>query len=99
MSAINDSALSQSGEQSMKTWKKTIGPILLAMAGVLLVFAGLEELVIDGGPLHPAWISFGFLYFVLALVFFARGRKSGGGTGPPNAGRAVESGGSGREAR
>ena len=69
----------------MKTWKKTLPPILFAIAGVAFLFAGLEERVIDGGPLHYTWLILAFVYFVLAFVFFDRGRKSGGGTGPPNA--------------
>jgi hypothetical protein len=69
----------------MKGWKETLPPIGFAIAGVAFLFAGLEERVIDGGPLHYTWLSLAFLYFVLAFVFFARGRKSGGGTGPPNA--------------
>jgi hypothetical protein len=56
-----------------------------AIGGVAFLFAGLEERVIDGGPLHYTWLCLAFLYFVLAFVFFARGRKSGGGAGSPNA--------------
>lgn len=81
----------------MKVWKKTLVSILLAMAGALFLFAGLEERAIDGGPLHAAWISLGFLYFALTFLFIARGRKSGGGTGPPNDLRAGEPGQGGRE--
>jgi len=69
----------------MKVWKKTLLSIGFAIAGVAFLFAGLEERVIDGGPLHYTWLSLAFLYFVLAFVFFARDWKSGGGTGPPNA--------------
>ena len=69
----------------MKGRKKTLLPIGFAIAGVLFLFAGLEERVIDGGPLHYTWLCLAFLYFVLAFVFFARGRKSGGGAGSPNA--------------
>jgi hypothetical protein len=47
--------------------------------------AGLEELVIDGGPLHYTWLSLAFTFFALAVLFFAIGPKSGGGAGPPNA--------------
>ena len=69
----------------MKDGKKTLPAILFAIAGVAFLFAGLEERVIDGGPLHYPWFGFAITYFALAVVFFARGRKSGGGTGPPNA--------------
>ena len=69
----------------MKDPKKTLPSIVMAIAGMCFLFAGLEERVIDGGPLHYTWISLAFMFFVLAFVFFARGRKSGGGTGPPNA--------------
>ena len=69
----------------MKGWKKTLPPILFAIAGVAFLCAGLEERVIDGGPLHYPWLSLAFTFFVVAFVSFPRGRKSGGGTGPPNA--------------
>jgi hypothetical protein len=39
----------------------------------------LEERVIDGGPLHYTWLSLAMMFFPLAVVFFARGWKSGGG--------------------
>jgi hypothetical protein len=68
----------------MKTWKKTLPPILFAISGVAFLFAALEERVIDGGPLHYTWLSFAITFFALAVLFFAIGRKSGGGTGPPN---------------
>jgi hypothetical protein len=85
MSAINDATLSSSGAQSMKVWKKTLPAILFAIAGVGFLFAGLEERVIDGGPLHYTWIALGFTNFALAVLFFAIGRKFGGEAGPPNA--------------
>jgi len=69
----------------MKNWKKTVPAILFAIAGVVFLFAGLEERVIDGGPVRFNWLSLSFLYFAVGFVFFARGRKSGGGTKPPNA--------------
>ena len=69
----------------MKVWKKTVLPIGFAIAGVGFLFTGLEERVIDGGPLHYPWLGTAFMFFALAVLFFAIGRKSGGGTGPPNA--------------
>ena len=69
----------------MKDWKKTLPPIGFAIGGVAFLIAALEERVIDGGPLHYTWLSLAIMFFALAVVFFARGRKSGGGAGPPNA--------------
>ena len=69
----------------MKVWKKPLQPILFAIPCVLFLIAALEERVIDGGPIHYTWLSMAFLFFVVAFVSFVRGRKSGGGTGPPNA--------------
>ncbi len=69
----------------MKAWKKTFPSIGFAIAAVAFLFAGLEERVIAGGRLRYPMLSLAFLYFVLAFVFFDRGRKSGGETGPPNA--------------
>ena len=69
----------------MTVRNKTLPPILFAIAGVAFLFAGLEERVIDGGPLHYTWLTFAFTYFALAVLFFTLGRKSGGGDGPPNA--------------
>ncbi len=69
----------------MNVWKKTLAPILFAVAGVAFLFAALEERVIDGGPIHYPWLGLAILYFALAVLFFARGRKSGGDSGPPKA--------------
>lgn len=69
----------------MNGWKKTFPPIGFAIAGLCFLFAGLEERVIDVGRIRYPMLSLAFLYLVLAAVFFDRGRKSGGGTGPPNA--------------
>ena len=66
----------------MKVWKKILQPILFAIAGVAFLIAGLEERVIDRGPLHYTGLSFAIMFFAIAVLFF---RKSGGGTGPPNA--------------
>jgi hypothetical protein len=85
MSTINDAGLSLSGAQSMKVRKNILLPIGFAIGGVGFLFAGLEERVIDGGPLHYTWLSLAFMFFALAFAFFAGGWKSGGGTGPPNA--------------
>jgi hypothetical protein len=69
----------------MGGWKKTLPPILFAVAGVAFLFAALEERVIDGGPIHYTWLSMAFSFFAIAVLFFIIFRKSGGGTGPPNA--------------
>ena len=47
----------------------------------------------------PNALSLAIMFFALAVVFFARGRKSGGGAGPPNAWRAGEPGRGGRDER
>ena len=80
----------------MKDWKKTLPPIGFAIGGVAFLIAALEERVIDGGPLHYTWLCMAFMFFTVA---FAIGRKSGGGTGLPNARRAGEPGRGGREER
>jgi hypothetical protein len=41
--------------------------------------------VIDGGPLNYTHLSFATMFFAMAVLFFAIGRKSGGGSGPPSA--------------
>jgi hypothetical protein len=69
----------------MKGWKRTLILIGFAITGVLFLFAALEERVIDGGPIHYTWLGIAMPYFALAVVFFARGRRFGGGDGPPNA--------------
>jgi hypothetical protein len=82
----------------MKVSKKTLPVIGIAIAGVAFLIVALEEWVIDGRPLKYTWLSLAFMFFALA-VSFAMGRKSGGGTGPPNALRAAEPGRGGQEER
>jgi hypothetical protein len=69
----------------MKTWKKTLLLIGFAITVVLFLFAALEERVIDGGPIHYTWLGMAFMFFAVAVAVVARGRKSDGGAGPPNA--------------
>jgi hypothetical protein len=69
----------------VKVWKKTLLSIGFAISGAAFLIAALEERVIDGGPLHYPWLGLAIMFFTLAVVFFAKGRKSGGGIGPPNA--------------
>jgi hypothetical protein len=85
MSRINDAGLSLSGAKSMKTWKKSFRPIGFAIVVVCFLIGGLEEWVIDGGPIHYKSLGIAFLFFVVGVVFFVWDRKSGGGDGPPNA--------------
>ena len=67
----------------MKTRKKfLLASLFFAIAGVAFLFMVFEERIIDGGPLHYTWLCMAFMFFTVA---FAIGRKSGGGTGPPNA--------------
>jgi hypothetical protein len=70
----------------MKTRKKSLlASLCFAIAGVTFLFMVFEERIIDGGPLHYTWLGLAITFFALAVVSFARGRESGGGTGPPNA--------------
>ena len=50
------------------------------------LFAALEERIIDGGPIHYQWLGMAFMFFLIAIAIgIAFSRKSGGGTGLPNA--------------
>jgi hypothetical protein len=70
----------------MKTRKKfLLASLFFAIAGVAFLFMVFEERIIDGGPLHYPWLGFAITFFALAVVFFARDRKSADGAGPPNA--------------
>ena len=70
----------------MNGWKKTLPPIVLAIVGVASLILAWAGPVIDGVP-PPNYtsITFAIIFLTLAVVLFARGRRSGGGTGPPNA--------------
>ena len=69
----------------MKNWKNWIVPVLFALAGVGFLIPAVLRPVIDGRSLDGSSLVFAIVYFSLAIVFVARGRKSGGGSGPPSA--------------
>ena len=59
---------------------KKLVPILFALAAVLFSVPTVIS-VIKGESLNVAFLVIAPAMFVLALVFFAVGRKSGGGSG------------------
>lgn len=64
--------------------KKYLRPLLF-VAPVLFLIAAFEERVIDGGPIHYNMIGLAVTFFGSAVaVLVATGRKSDGGSGPPN---------------
>ncbi len=73
----------------MKVWKNQLITILFALAGVLWLFAAVVKPVIKGKPVNDAFLVFALAFLSLACVFLAlgvvKGRKSGGGSGPPSA--------------
>ena len=69
----------------MKDWKNWLVPVLFALAGVGFLIPAVLRPVIEGKSLDGSSLVVAFLYFTLAVVFFPRGRKSGGASGPPSA--------------
>jgi hypothetical protein len=69
----------------MKTWKNWLVPALFALGGVLSLVPGVLGPVIKGEPLNNVFLAVAFMFFTFAVVFFAVGRRSGGGSGPPSA--------------
>ena len=67
----------------MKFWKKNLVPILFAIGGVFSLVPAMKSLI-KGEPLNETFLVLAINYFVLAVVFFAVGRKSGNRSGPPN---------------
>jgi hypothetical protein len=68
----------------VKNWKNWLVPVLFAVAGVGFLIRPVRK-VIDGESLDVSFLVLAFVWFTLAVVFFARGRKSGVGSGPPSA--------------
>ena len=66
-------------------WKKNLVPILFAFAGVAWLIAAVAGSVLRGEPLNYTFLTFAIVFFTSAALFFAIGRKSGGGSGPPSA--------------
>lgn len=65
---------------------KTLSSIVFAIAGAASLILAWAGPVIDGVP-PPNYTSlkFAIIFLSLAVVFFAIGRKSDGGSRPPNA--------------
>jgi hypothetical protein len=56
--------------------KTALGAILLfAITGVIFLITGLEERVIDGGPIHYVWISLAVTFFAIAFGVFRQSRR------------------------
>jgi hypothetical protein len=69
----------------MKNWKNKLVPMLFALASVLFLVPALVKPVIKGEPLNHTYLVLAFACSVFAMIFFAAGRKSGGGPSPPSA--------------
>ena len=69
----------------MNVWKKNLVLIVLAFMGVLLLVLAVLKPVLRGEPVNTGVLTIAFINLTLAVVVFARGRKSGGGSGPPSA--------------
>jgi hypothetical protein len=69
----------------MKAWKSTLVPALWALGGVLSLIPAVLKPVIKGEPLNYVFLCVAFMFFASAVVFFAAGRRSGSGSGPPTA--------------
>jgi hypothetical protein len=75
-----------SGGHSMNSGMKTLAPIVLAIVGVASLILAWAGPVSDGVP-PPNYtsITFAIIFLSLAVILFARGRRSGGETVPPSA--------------
>ena len=60
-------------------------PILFAFSSVAWLIAAVAGPVLRGEPLNYTFLTFAIVFFVFAVFFFAVGRKSSGGSGPPSA--------------
>jgi hypothetical protein len=69
----------------MKGLKNKLVPALFALAGVLSLVPAAVGPAIKGEPLNNVFFVIAFMFFGTAVVFFAAGRKSGGGPGAPSA--------------
>jgi hypothetical protein len=69
----------------MNVWKKNLVPMLFAFASVVSLIPAVVGPVIKGEPLNYTFLAVAIMFFVFAVVFFAVGRKSGGGSGPSSA--------------
>ena len=63
----------------MKVWKNKFVAILFALGGVLFLVPAVVGPVIKGEPLNHTYVVLAFVCSVFAMIFFAVGRKSGGG--------------------
>jgi hypothetical protein len=66
--------------------KNKVVPALFALAGLLSLVPAVVKPVIKGEPLDNVYLVIACMFFGIAVVFFAAGRKSGGGgLGAPSA--------------
>jgi hypothetical protein len=63
--------------------KKMIVPILFAIGCVGWLIAAVAGPILRGEPLNYTFLTFAIVFFTSAVLFFAVGRKSSGGPGPP----------------
>jgi hypothetical protein len=68
----------------MNVWKKILLPVLSAVGSVGFLIAAVAGRLIEGEPLNYTFLTFAIMFFMFAVLFFAIGRKSGGGSGPPS---------------
>ena len=63
----------------MKVWKNKLVAILFALAGVLFLIPAALKPLVNGEPLNHTYVVLALACSVLAMIFFAVGRKSAGG--------------------
>lgn len=68
----------------MKNWKNKLAPLLFAISGLLFLVPVMKD-GIQGESVRSVFLVLAIMFFVFAVVFFAIGRKTGGGPGPPSA--------------
>jgi hypothetical protein len=69
----------------MNVWKKNIVPMLFAFASVVSLIPAVVGPVIKRESLNYTFLVVAVMFFCFAIVFFAVGRRSVGGSGPPSA--------------
>ena len=69
----------------MNALKSRLVPMLFALSSAIFFVVAVVKPLDRGEPVNTTFLVFAFAFLVFALVFFAIGRKSGGGSGPPSA--------------
>jgi hypothetical protein len=69
----------------MKGLKTKLVSALFALGGVLSLVPAVVGPVVKGKPLNNVYLVIACMFFAFAVVFFAAGRKSGGGPDAPSA--------------